>query len=113
MTTSPKTKQLSVLCSARVRLNDEQRQKLKEANAKHRLAASTPSLPGSTVKTQTFVNRHSQLHDLTITDLITTRETITLAVILKLEKILNVQLVTKKQLTDAFASYVDYMYGLE
>ena len=113
MTTLTKThpaSTLKVLCSARVRLTNEQREALKEANNRFRLAKAARPLPGSSVRSETYVDSAAALHDLTIADLCTTRESISLGIILKLQKILDVEIITRKELSDAFASYLDYNY---
>ena len=110
-TTNPASR-LNILCSARVRLTPEQRETLKAANNRFRLAKAAPTLPGSTVRSETYTDT-AALHDLTISDLTSTRESISLGIILKLQKILDVEIITKKELSDAFASYLEYNFEKE
>ena len=112
MTQTNLASRLNILCSARIRLTAEQRDALKQANNRFRLAKSAPNLPGSSVRSETYTDT-SALHDLTISDLCTTRESISLGIILKLQKILGVEIITRKELSNAFASYLDYNYEKE
>ena len=105
---------LNILCSARVRLTDEQRKKLKSAYYDARKAATPEPLAaigGSTIRTDTAfsVNSSLPLSDVVIVDLLNTRETITLTTILSLQAALNVEAISEKDLRDAFDGYLEYV----
>ena len=105
---------LNILCSARVRLTDEQRKKLKTAYYEAKKAATPQPLAaigGSSIRTETqfSVNSNLGLSDVVIVDLLNTRETITLTTILSLQAALKVEVITEQMLRDAFDSYISYV----
>ena len=104
-----KTSELTYLCSIRIRLTPEMRSTLKEAQNIARLAQPHPGLPGSSVKAETY-QQSAQFSDVVLTDLIATRESIALPVILQLEQLFNITLVNKKDLMAAFKGYVEFVY---
>ena len=114
-TTTP----LPILFSCRVRLNDEQRDTLRRAHNRfrHQFAqpAKTPVLAGSTLQVETQhgtpASAYAQegLSDLVISDILGSRETISLPIILKLERLLDVKVVTREDLDKAFSGYLDYL----
>ena len=110
----PKGK-LDILCSARVRLRDDQRKLLKDAYNSVR-NANTPeplaAIGGSTVKTSTTyqINSHLALSDITIRDLINTRESIQIVTVLSLQAALGVEALTKEEVMKAFQGYCDYIF---
>ena len=113
-TEKPKAK-LDILCSARVRLRDDQRKILKDAYHAIR-NANTPeplaAIGGSSIKTSTTyqVNSHLSLSDITIRDLINTRESIQIVTVLSLQAALGVEAVTKAEVMKAFEGYCDYIF---
>ena len=99
---------LSTLFSCRHRLSDEDRQTLKEAhNAFRQLEAKafpTPVMAGSSISVSTN-NEASHasyaeygFSSLVVNDLITSRDSIAIPVLLKLQKMLGVEVITRKQL---------------
>ena len=72
-------------------------------------------LAGSTVQVSTAhsipSNAYAEagLSDLIVSDLIGSRDSVQLAILLKIEQLLNVKVVTRKRLTEAFKSYMDYL----
>ena len=110
-TTKPKAAALTYLCSCRVRLTQEMRAALKEGLNAHRLSQPVQGLPGSTVRTETYSNVNSKFSDVVMSDLISTRESLSLAIILELEKVFNVSLISKDDLRVAFDGYLDHVYG--
>lgn len=108
---------LPILLSARVRLNEDQRETLKTAWRAHQntqlnsipVAATTP---GSTVRVETFYETPDPipgLSSLVISDLISTRETIQLTTLLNISAALNVEVITKAVLQKAFDSYWEFV----
>ena len=112
---------LSILCSCRLRLTAEQRETLKAAHhkfrAEARIAAATPVVAGSTltVETNTEVPDSAYakygLSSLILNDLIVSRDSVSLPIVLNIQKLLNTTIITKEQLTEAFSSYLDYCYS--
>ena len=110
---------LQTLVSARVRLTDEQRSKLRAAYNKHRegLApgAAAPVMPGSSISTSTSYSINSQLglQDITIRDLLTTRDSIAVPVVIKLQRSLGIEVITPDEVLQAAKGYVDYIFSTD
>ena len=105
---------LPVLYSCRVRLSDEQRQKLKAAYYAQQDTYSPPQgarSGGSTVTTTTatVLPVHSKLPGIVITDLLSTRESIPLTTLIQLQRAFNVTVISRDDLIKAATGYVDYM----
>ncbi|WP_222930593.1 hypothetical protein [Synechococcus sp. BIOS-E4-1] len=105
---------LNILCSARVRLTEDQRKQLKTAYYEKRNAATPEPLAaigGSSIRTETqfSVNSRLPLSDVVVVDLLNTRETITLTTILSLQAALGVEVITEKMFRDSFDGYVNYV----
>jgi len=123
MTTSTTNKFISnpldTLFSTRIRLTPEEQEKLRAAHREFRKQfASAPQQPvlagsGVTVKTTVGVPTNAYagtgLSDLVVSDLIGTRDTIALPVMLEIQKLLGVEIITKKRLQDRFKNYLDYL----
>lgn len=113
---NPKTK-LNILCSARVRLTDSQRKILKDAYHVVRNQSTPDALPaigGSSIRTETqfSVNSKLPLADITVIDLLNTRETIALTTVLSLQAALNVEALSKDEVLEAFKGYADYVFQI-
>ena len=107
-------KPLPILLSSRVRLNDEQRGILKDAWNKYRYSQQpqqAAATPGSTVTTQTAYAERGLpgLSALVVTDLIATRESIALTTVLNISAALGVEVITKKQMQEAFDGYWSFI----
>jgi hypothetical protein len=133
MTTTTKTKStkkssapeyvdgpLSILYSCRLRLQPEQRQTLKDAlnefRLKHAPQQQTESvIPGASISVVTNhkvgQNVYSEygLSDLIVADLIQTRESVRLALLVKLQQMLGVDVIDRKELETKFKGYLDYV----
>ena len=111
------TDKLPILYSCRVRLDEDQRNKLKAAWRSFR-AANTPAqqkpLNGSSVSTVTNYSSPGILgmSDLVVNDLIVSRDTIPLTTILNLASALNIELFDRTELESAFQRYLDYNYSI-
>jgi hypothetical protein len=108
---------LPILCSARIRLNEDQRQSLKAAYQRVRSAADVerPRIGGSTVKTVTAVQSSELdsrlgMSSIVVADLLNSRDTLSLPVVLKLQRELGVPVITKEQILEACQSYADYTF---
>ena len=110
---------LSLLFSARVRLSEDERQELKDAHNSLRSGAkpapSAPVLQGSSisVETQTApvldVYKQYGMSGVVVNDILSSRESISMPVIIKLQKMLGVSIITEKRLKEQFNKYVDYV----
>ena len=107
---------LPILLSARVRLNEDQRNTLKQAwrqhQSKHLATIPAPSsTPGSTVRTETFYKAPDLpgLSALIVSDLLGTRESISITTVLNISAALNVEVITKQQMQEAFDGYWSFI----
>ena len=109
---------LSILVSSRIRLSDEERRTLKQAynelsNAEQPSPGVTQGVSGITTVSapvQTNVEREIGMSRLVFMDLTNSRDTISVALVLKLQKALGVNIVDKKRLMSVCKSYVDYLF---
>ena len=109
-----------LLLHGRVRLTQDERDRLKEAFYEYRRnqqpEGPTPSPNGGTLTVQTQVNIEQKLlnqlgmNNIVVTDLLNTRESISLPVVLQLQNALGVEVVTKDRFMEAAASYCDYIW---
>ena len=108
---------LPLLVSARVRLTPDQRQELKAAyRAKtNELVPTTAAGRGGLQVSTSYggsnaINQALGMSSLVFADLANSRDTISMALILKIQAVLGVSIVTHKQLMDACKSYCDYVF---
>ena len=108
---------LPILVSARVRLSKDQRQELKAAyyQKKNAFQPATAEGRGGLVVSTTYggsndLDKALGMSYLVFTDLVNSRDTITLGIILRLQQVLDVEVVSKEQLLDACKNYIDYVY---
>ena len=109
---------LPILISSRIRLNDEQRLTLRQAFNKLRAdaePAAAPAIGGSSVKTVTAYNpiQSIGLSDLVLSDLLGTRESIPLTTIIKIQRLLKVEVITADDILKAAQGYVNYVFQEE
>ena len=111
---------LPILFSCRVRLNQEERNKLKaayEAAAKGEVPLTKPAIGNSTVKTETSYGSCPELEQalgmsrMIAYDQINTRDTIPLPVVLKFQEVLKVEIFTPERLKEAFDNYIAYLFA--
>jgi len=110
---------LSVLYSCRVRLDEQQREALRNAHRQFRLkyapAPVAAVVPGSTITVDTAsapptdAYKAFGLSDLVVSDLIGSRETVPLTTVIQLQQLLGVEVVTRKDLEAKFKRYLDYV----
>lgn len=107
---------LPILYSCRVRLNDDQRSKLKLAWNQYR-KDQTPTpvkpMPGSTVKSTAAFQPQAlaDMNAFVISDMITTRDSVPLVTILNLSEALGVDVISKEDLHKAFDGYLTYVFS--
>ena len=112
---------LMTLMSCRIRLSEPQREMFKKALADLRTQkqhAEQPALAvGSTISVATAVNTMSDFHarvgmsDVVIADILGSRDSISIVVLLKLQEELGIKAITKKQILDCAKQYTDYVMG--
>ena len=109
------TERLPLLFSARIRLDDKQRETLKTAwrdlRDSQRPAEAT-QIPGSTIKTSTAFNlgNLNSVTALTVGEILGSRESIHLTTILSLQAELGVEVVSRSYVEDKFKNYLDYLF---
>ena len=110
---------LDVLFSARVRLTEDERASLRAAHSAFRKSYATAHRPtvmaGSNLTVETATappsNAYAEagMSDLVISDLIGSRDSIQLSILLKVEKLLGVQVIDRKRLLNRFNNYLNYL----
>jgi hypothetical protein len=109
---------LPILVSARIRLNEDQRQALKVAYyaAKNAADVQPARIGGSTVTTVTAtqnldLDKKLGMSSLVVSDLLNSRDSLAIAIVLKLQTVLNVQVVTKEDILKACQGYCEYVFN--
>lgn len=108
------TDKLPMYISCRVVLNDEQRQTLKQAyrSQMEELSPQPARIGGSTVTTQTIV-RHPlerELPGILLTDLLSTRESLPLDTVIRLQRAFGVEVITPKDVLKQAENYTEFMF---
>ena len=109
---------LAILYSARVRLDDEERNALKTAynNAYNSEApAAKPLIGGSSVSVSTAYSARELdlklgMGRVAAIDFLTSRDTLSLAIVLKFSKVLGVEVFSAERLEKAFQEYLAYIF---
>lgn len=111
---------LSILYSCRVRLTEDERKILKDAyaaKAKGDAPAAMPSIGGSSISVKTIhstpnLDEELSMSRLIFMDLVNSRDSINLNILVKIQRILEVEVITAERLTQAFDSYINYVMTL-
>jgi len=118
MTRTFTDKPLPILVSARIRLTHEQRKTVKDAYYKLKNAnLPTESIGQGGIAVQTSygtdldLEKRLGMSHLVFMDIANTRDSISLNVILRLQEVLGIEVITKKDIEAACASYIDYMFN--
>lgn len=111
---------LSTLFSTRIRLTEEERATLKAAyNDAYNSSftpQATPPIGGSTVSVSTAYGASRELDiklgmgRIAAMDCIQSRDSIALPLILKMQKVLGLEVITPKRLEDAFQNYIAFLF---
>ena len=120
MTTTKTTLQpLSVLYSCRIRLDEQERQQLKDAHNEFRRKFADPEKAtvnrGATLKVTTASEAPREsysdfgLSSVVVNDLISSRDSISLQILNNLQQMLGVNIISRKKLEQKFKSYLDYV----
>ena len=107
---------LPLLFSARIRLDDEQREKLQQAWRQLRDSqqpVEMPPIPGSTIRVQNQYNLGGMncVSALTMSELISSRESISLTTILTLQAEFGIEIVSRAFIEERFADYLNYIFS--
>jgi len=109
---------LPILVSARVRLDDQQRRALKDAYFTRKNAqVPTESEGYGGVSVQTAygadlaLDRELQMSQLVFSDLVNSRDSISVNIILNMQKVLGVEVLTKEDVSKACESYINYIFN--
>ena len=107
---------LPILVSTRIRLNEDQRTLLRDAYHAERVRRQVPDR-----KTQTGISVatpgvnsldvETGMSSMVFSDLIASRDTISIGIILKLQKVLGIEVITKKAVLDAAKNYADFVFS--
>ena len=110
---------LHTLVSARIRLTADERQTFKAAYREMRNQSAPvqqTSPNGSFIKVETpmfsteELDRRLGLNQMLFTDLMTSRDSLNLTVLLRIQNVLGLNLITKERILAAAQSYVDYTF---
>ena len=109
---------LPVLVSARVRLDYDQRTVLKQAYNKLSNAEPITSSDASgtlqvVTQSSSDLERRLGMSRLVVMDILNSRDTLSINIILKLQEVLSCEVITPKIITDACKNYVDYIFSKE
>ena len=109
-------KDFPILLSARVRLTEDQRTALREAYRKAREASSIPvattptGLTVATASTAVELDRRLGLSSMVFADLIASRDSIAIGIVLRIQLVLGVEVVSQKDVKEAFNGYLKYIF---
>ena len=117
MTYEFKNGQLPILISARVRISPEQRRALKDAYFQRKNAAQPPDTVGTgglTVSTaygsDKALERELGMSHLVFSDLINSRDSIGVNIILQIQKALGVEIISRDKLMESMNNYADWIF---
>lgn len=110
---------LTILISSRIRLSEDERRTLKnayrelsEAQQPEQLQEmGTSGLRTITAPVSTDIDRKIGMSRLVFTDLVNSRDTIPVALLIKLQQALGVTVVDKKRLTKVCKDYIDHIFS--
>ena len=108
---------LSILLSSRIRLNEEERAQLKTAyqRIKAGYAPKTgPSVNGSSLQVETAysageLDNRIGMNNITFSDIVSSRESISMPMLIQLQQALGVTVVTRERMEEAFVSYLNHV----
>lgn len=111
------TNKISILISSRIRLDDSERAALKQAYQTIRAGykpKANPSVNGSSISVETAftANQLDQalgMNSYTFSDILNTRDSMSITMLLKLQEVLGVTVVDKQRMLDAYQSYLNHI----
>jgi hypothetical protein len=111
---------LSILVSARVRITPEERTQLKQAYSELRSSFAPVQKPSANGSTIVVEERNYSTADLDarlgfdsyiFADIINSRDSISIPILLRIQRALGIEVLTPKRLMDAAQSYCDYVFS--
>ena len=111
------TNKLSILISSRIRLNEEERASLKAAYQKIKAGYAPktgPSVNGSSLQVETAysageLDSRLGMNSITFADIVSSRESISMPMLIQLQQALGVTVVTRERMEEAFVSYLNHV----
>ena len=122
MTYQKTNEPLDILVSSRIRLNPEERAALKQAYQTRRAGYSPrqrPSVNGSAIVVETPQHSTTELDtelgmdSFIFADVINSRDSMSINVLLRIQRALGVEVVTRKRMETAIKRYLDYIFQVE
>ena len=117
MTYNFKDNPLPILVSARIRITEEQRKELKESyyQRKNSLQPAEAVGTGGLVVSTSYggsndLDKLLGFSNLVFSDLVNSRDTMNINIALRLQQVLEVELVTREKLLEACGSYIEYIF---
>ena len=108
---------LPILVSARVRLSQQQRHEIKQAYYQKKNALQPPERVGTgglvvstNYATGSDLDKALGFSNLVFSDLVNSRDTIAIGIILRLQQVLDVEIITEDELVEACKSYASYIF---
>lgn len=118
-TTTTSKPPISVFLTTRIRLSPLEREMLKDAYRKRTAADSAVSSPSSnpfssvqsiTSSSKSNVLKELDMSHLTWIELVNTRESLALPLVMKMQKVLGVPIIDRERLKKAMDSYLEYCF---
>lgn len=107
---------LPILVSSRIRLSEEQRTLLRDAYHAEWISRQVPDRKTQTGISVTIPGVNSLdvetgMSSMVFSDIIASRDTISIWIILELQKVLCIEIITKKTALAAASSYADFVFS--
>ena len=118
MTYTKTNSPLPILISSRIRLSDDQKQLIKDAYYRERTSRQVPDRTTATGISVATAGANSLdvelgMSGLVFSDLIASRDTIALSIVLKIQDVLGLEVITQKQMLEACKNYIAYVFSKE
>lgn len=118
MTYDFKNHPLPILVSTRIRLSKEQREQVKQEYYKLKnelcVPVSTSTHTGLAVETRMTdheIDKRMGMSSLVFSDVIASRDSLSIGVVLKIQRALDIELITEKDLLSACKNYINYVFN--
>ena len=108
---------LSILISSRIRLDDNERAALKQAYQTIKAGyqpKNQPTVNGSSITVETAFTANQLdtalgMNSYTFSDILSSRESMSITMLLRLQEVLGVTVVNKERMLDAYESYLNHI----
>ena len=107
---------LPILISSRIRLSEDQKKLIKDAYYSQRASRQVPDRTTATGISVATAGANSLdvelgMSGLVFSDLIASRDTIVISIILKIQDVLGLEVITQKQMLEACKNYIAYVFS--